>query len=117
MPARIVVVHDEPEFIDQAVKALTRAGWEAVGFSDSMAAVHALDHADKIDLLITRVQLGAHKPHGVSLALMAKSKRPKIKVLFTALPEYEDQVKLLGEFLPLPIDPPQLLEAVERILK
>ena len=117
MPARILVVHDEPEFIDQAVKALRHAGWEAEGFTDSMVAVHALDDPGKIELLITRVQLGPGKPHGVSLAMMAKSKRPKIKVLFTALPEYEEQVQPLGKFLPLPVGTAQLLEAVERLLK
>jgi hypothetical protein len=31
--------------------------------------------------------------------------------------EYEEQVRPLGEFLPLPVATPQLLEAVERLLK
>ena len=117
MPAKIVVVHDEPEFIDEVVTAISRAGWDAVGFSDSMAAVHALDGEHKIELLITRVQFGPGKPHGISLALMAKSKLPKIDVLFTGLPEYEEQARALGEFLPLPVATAQVLEVVERLLR
>ncbi len=104
MPSHIVVVHDEPDFVEQMVETLTAAGWEAAGFSDPMAAIQAFDDADRIDLLITRVRFGPRKPHGISLALMAKIKRPRIKLLFTASPEYEEQARPLGEFLPLPIN-------------
>ncbi len=116
MPARIVVVHDEAEFTDEVVSALLHAGWEAVGFLDPMAALDALGRAHDIELLITRVRFGLGKPHGISLALMARHRRPKIKLLFTALPEYEAEAIKMGAFLPLPIDMPELLTVVAGLL-
>ena len=116
MPARIVVVHDEPEFTDAVVSALLHAGWEAVGFLDPMAALDALGRAHDIELLITRVRFGLGKPHGISLALMARHRRPKIKLIFTALPEYEAEAIKMGAFLPLPIDIPELLTVVDGLL-
>jgi hypothetical protein len=63
VPARIVVVHDDPEFIDITAAALTAAG----------------------------------QPNGVSLALMARTKKPRVKVLFVALPETQEHTAGVGE--------------------
>ena len=116
MPARIVVVHDEAEFTDAVVGALLHAGWGAVGFLDPMAALEALGRAQDIEMLITRMRFGLGRPHGISLALMARHRRPKIKLLFTALPEYEAEAIKMGAFLPLPIDIPELLAVVDGML-
>jgi CheY-like chemotaxis protein len=45
MPARIVVVHDEPEFIDRTVAALRAAGHAVMAFMSSMSAIDALENA------------------------------------------------------------------------
>jgi DNA-binding NtrC family response regulator len=55
MPARIVLVHDDPKFRECAVTALQDAGHEVRAFSGSMEAIDALDGAARIELLITRV--------------------------------------------------------------
>jgi DNA-binding NtrC family response regulator len=116
VPARIVIVHDDPEFAEEVASALKRVGYDAVAFTDSMKALEALDDPKKIELLITRVRFQPGKPNGVSLARMARQKRPRIKILFTALPEFAELVDGLGEFMPLPIELPALMAAVERLL-
>jgi len=116
VPARIVVVHDDPEFAEQVVSALAGLGHDAVAFTDPMKALEALDDPKKIELLITRVRFQPGKPNGVSLARMARQKRPRIKVLFTALPEFAELVDGVGEFMPLPVELPELMAAVERLL-
>jgi DNA-binding NtrC family response regulator len=117
MPARIVVVHDEPEFVDQLSDALRLAGHEVAAFADPMAALDALDAAQVVDVLITRVQFAPGKPNGISLVRMARVKRPGIRVLFTALPEFEGHAAPFGEFMPLPVRVPDVVEAVTRLLK
>jgi DNA-binding NtrC family response regulator len=55
MPARIVVAHDDPEFVEDTVTALWDAGYEVVSFADSMSALDALEAAQHVEMLITRV--------------------------------------------------------------
>jgi hypothetical protein len=52
-----------------------------------MSAIEALEAAQLIEVLITRVIFPEGQPNGVSLALMARVKKPGVKVLFAALPE------------------------------
>ena len=57
MPARIVLVHDDPEFSEPVLAKLRAAGYDVVAFSNSMAAIAVLEHPRLIELLITRVQV------------------------------------------------------------
>jgi len=81
-----------------------------------MAALDALSAAERVDLLITRIGFPPGKPHGISLARMAKSRRPAIRVLFTTRPEFVGHIGDIGEVLPTPIDIPTLLAVAERLL-
>jgi two-component SAPR family response regulator len=117
MPAAIVLVHDDAEFVEQVVTALRSTGREVAVFSDPMAALDALTEAETVELLITRINFPPGKPHGISLALVARGKRPNIKVLFTARPEFADHVEDIGEFLPVPVKTAKLLAAVERLVQ
>lgn len=114
MPASIVVVHDYPEQLDQMVSALKNAGHDVAAFRDPLQAIASL-HQGKV--LITRIEFGPGKPHGISLAQMAQTRRPGIKIVFTALPEYEAEAEELGEFLPLPVNLPELVRTVCRVLE
>ena len=103
MPARIVLVHDDPEFSEPVLAKLRAAGYDVVAFSNSMAAIAVLEHPRLIELLITRVRFPAGTPNGAALARMARLKRPGIKVLFTSFPEVQQHTEGLGEFLARPI--------------
>jgi DNA-binding response OmpR family regulator len=117
MPARVVLVHDDPDFVEQAAAALCQAGYDVAGYSDPMLAISALDAANRIEVLVTRATFGPHKPHGLSLALMARAKRPGVRVLFTARPEFEEHTRGIGQFMPLPVRALDLVAAVRRLLQ
>jgi DNA-binding NtrC family response regulator len=117
MPACIVVVHDDPKFVDQLTAALSIAGYDVAAFVDPMAALIALDAAQSLEVLITRVHFGPGTLNGAALARMARSKRPGIRVLFTALPEWEEYAEGLGKFMPLPVSVPGVVDAVRRMLE
>jgi DNA-binding NtrC family response regulator len=114
MPATIVVVHPDPETLGEISAALRTAGYDVAEFIDPLAAIAALERAR---VLITLAQFGQGRLHGIALAQMAQARRPGIKIVFTALPEYEWEVKGLGEFLPLSVSVPELLETVERLVQ
>lgn len=116
MPARIVVVHDDPEFIKRTVTALLAAGHDVRAFSDTMSATEALRSSQRIEVLITRIVFGVGQPHGVALALIARSRHPSIKVLFVARPELFAHTEGIGEYLPMWTATADIVGAVERML-
>jgi len=117
MPARIVVVYDEPALLEEAVSALGLAGHDPVGFTDTMAALRALDKPQQVSLLITRMRFPAGRPQGLSLARVLKMKRPELKVLFTAQAELAEHAEGIGEFMTLPVSVTDLVATVDRILQ
>ena len=116
MPARIVLVHDDPTFTQSVVEALKTIGHDVVVFDDVLVAWEALREASTIEILVTRVQFGPGRPHGIALAQWARASRPRLRVLFTARPEYAPHAEGIGVFLPMPVEPRTVLEAVRRIL-
>jgi DNA-binding NtrC family response regulator len=116
MPARIVVVHDDEKFTAQLATALRSCGHDVVTFPDPLAAWSALEAAKLIEVLVTRMEYAPGKSNGLALARMARSKRPQIKVLFTAFPEYANHADDLGEFLPMPVSVEDVIEAICRLL-
>jgi DNA-binding NtrC family response regulator len=116
MPARVVVVHDEPELLTELVAAIRLAGHDVAAFVDPMKALDALDVAQRIEVLITRVQFPQGKPNGIALALMARTKRPGIRVVFTARPEFAQATEGLGTFTPAPINVAEVVITVGRLL-
>jgi DNA-binding NtrC family response regulator len=117
MPARIVLVHDEQGYIDELATALRQAGHQVAAFTDPLAAWDALKAAQQVEVLVTRVRFRPGASNGIALARMARSNRPGIRILFTALPEYSAYAEGLGAFMPLPVSVPDVMETVERLLK
>jgi hypothetical protein len=56
MPARVVVVHDECEFVGEVATALRSAGHDVATFTDLLAAWDALKAVQKTEVLVTRMQ-------------------------------------------------------------
>src|ERR1700742_2523808 len=105
MPARIVVVHDDVTFLREIGAGLTEAGQDNRTFEDVSAAWEALREAKSIEVLITRVQFGPGKPHGLALARWARISCPGIRVLFAASSEFRAEAEEVGLFLPMPVAP------------
>ena len=116
MPARVVVIHDDPSFLDPLVAALEAGGHDVIAFESSMTAWDAFRAASKIEILITRIPFGGGQPHGVALAGWARMKRPEVRVIFTALPEFQDAADGVGLFIPVPVEIPRVAEIVTRLL-
>jgi DNA-binding NtrC family response regulator len=114
MPAQVVLVHDDPLFVEEGATALCAAGYEVAAFTDPMLALNALDAARTIELLITRITYPPGKPNGLALARMARTRRPQIRILLMAIPEAERHAKGWGEHLPLPATIAELVEATQR---
>jgi DNA-binding NtrC family response regulator len=117
MPARIVIVHDEPDFADPLTAALKLAGHDVATFMDPTAGWDALDEGRRVEVLVTRVDFSPGKPTGISLARMARYKRPGIRVVFMAPPEFVKHADGLGAFMPMPVDVPDVVHAVSRLLE
>jgi DNA-binding NtrC family response regulator len=116
MPARILVVHDDPEFTECTAAALVAAGHDVSVMTSSMSAIEALNDARQIEVLVTRVVFPDGQPNGVALALMARVKKPGVKVLFAARPETQEHTEGVGEFLAAPADPADIVALIGRML-
>lgn len=112
MPASVVIVHDHPEFSEEATAALRSAGHDVVAFADPFKALEAIEAAHRLRVLVTRVTFPEGKPNGVSLALVARTKRPGLKVVFAANAQWEEHTEGIGELVPHPVDLPKLVETV-----
>jgi hypothetical protein len=113
MPARYVIVHDDPEFTNALSQ---RLGPNVASFSDPTIALMALEAAKNVTFLITRLQFGDRQPIGLSLARLARSRRPDVRVVFTGLPHHRRYARGLGEFIPEPVEASHIGMVVEWLL-
>jgi hypothetical protein len=81
-----------------------------------MEALGALEAAEGIELLITRVTFPEGTPNGVSLARMARMKKPAVGILFIARNENREHTEGVGEFLAVPVTGADLVAMADRIL-
>jgi hypothetical protein len=114
MPARIVIVHDDKAL---TLPLLGRFAPDAVAFQNPMTALTMLQHVRTIEVLICRLQFANQQPIGLSLARMVLRARPAVRVIFTGDPDYRDQVRGLGEFVPEPVTPAYVAMMVEWLSK
>ena len=86
MPARVVVVHDEPEFAGRLVSALRSAGHDVTAFTAPLATWDVVTDLQRVDVLITRVVYPPGQSNGVTLAMKVPN-QPEIHVLLTGGPQ------------------------------
>jgi DNA-binding response OmpR family regulator len=116
MPAQIVLVHDDPAFTEPLSRALVASGFEVMVFPDPLVSLDALEAARRLELLITRVEFPVGHSNGGALALMARHKRPGVKVLLVCRPEYRKDVEDLGEVLATPVTVAEVADAAVRLM-
>jgi hypothetical protein len=95
MPAHVVLVHDDIEFL---------------------MAFDALKGPASVDVLVTRDQFRPGQPPGVALARVAHVGRHALKVIFTAQPETTEYIQDYGRVFPTPVPPDLIVQAVEDLL-
>jgi PleD family two-component response regulator len=111
-----MIVHSEDAFLQRAAAALRSAGHDVAACLDPYDALSIMDGLAPIDVLVTRTFYPEGRPNGISLALMARRKRPGIKIVFTSREEKERFTEGIGELVPHPVSLPALIEAVSRAL-
>lgn len=117
MAAKIVVAHNDHMYSVDLVAALAATGLTDVAhFSDPLIALDQLSHPKQIELLISRIDFGPGKLHGIALARMAKSRRSEIKVILLGEEEHRPYVDGTGELVPLATAPPTLAARVHELV-
>jgi DNA-binding NtrC family response regulator len=116
MPARVVVVLNEPGFADETASALRAQGHDALALADPMTALELLERAERLELLVTSLDFAPGKPNGIALGRMARLKRPGICVLFIGPADLEKHTEGVGTFLTSPVTVPQVVEGVLQML-
>jgi CheY-like chemotaxis protein len=114
--ASIVLADGNLESLNEAACALTGAGYQVVALGNPIAAIEVIEGLPSVELLITQVDFGPNRPHGISIARMAMIRRPNIKVLFIARPEHIRAARAAGDVIAMPFALPDLLEAAEHVL-
>jgi DNA-binding NtrC family response regulator len=117
MPARVVIVLDDPASAEKAVAILKRDGIDAMALAGPMVALDALEGAHHVELLVTSLQFAPGKPHGLALARMARTKRPLLKVMFVGDPGLAQHTAGLGEFMAWPVELTALVRSLIALLE
>ena len=79
----VLVVEDDPELRDLALRLLTELGYRARAVKSGHQALVVLERDEAVDLLFTGIALGGGLD-GIDLAQEARRRRPGLKVLFAA---------------------------------
>ena len=116
MPARVVVVLNEPQLGEEVADSLRKMGYETLAMPDSMVALDALESAALIELLVSSINFPAGKPNGISLALMARVRRPELNVIFLGSPDYAQCSAGLGEIIQTPASAPEIVQHATNLL-
>ena len=116
MPARIVVVHDGANFVEELAERLRAEGHEVATFPDPIAAWDALEAAQSSEVLVTRVTFPPGRSNGMALALMARNKRREIKVVFLTCQDDSEEIRDIGTCLRVIATPDEVADAVKRLL-
>ena len=120
VPARLLVVEDQPEVRELAVSALRRAGHEVFEASDGDEAFARFgERAADVELLLTDVVMPGM--NGRELAERMRARNADLLVVFMSgyTDEILDQESLVGpgaEFLAKPFTPGALVRQVDRLL-
>jgi hypothetical protein len=110
MSARIVVFHDDPEFIDALAEKL---GSDVAWFTDPIRALMALESAKTVAFLVARLQFNDHQPVGLSLARVTKAIRPNVQIILTGSRDQEKFASGIGEFIPEPVEAAHIAMIIE----
>ena len=117
---RILVVDDQPEVRQAAVRLLKALGHTTVEAEQADAALEILEHDDHFDLLFTDIVMPG-RMNGVDLALEVRRRHPALAILFTSgyvEPELIQQHagNLRAELLKKPYGKAELAQMLDRVL-
>jgi CheY-like chemotaxis protein len=109
----VLVVDDDPLVRFVAVQVLAEAGFETIEAGDAAQALDALRSSDRIDVLFTDVRMPGPM-NGFELALVARRKWPKLRVIITSAYFDKSDIPSGTDFLHKPWTAPDLLGRVKQ---
>jgi DNA-binding NtrC family response regulator len=113
MGDRILVFHNDLEYLSSTEAALRAAGFEVVALDDSFQAWELLAGSNqRFDVLVTRTAAAQGAPPGLALARLFRMIRPGAPVVITAAPDNAHFAAGLGEVLLAPVTAQDVVAAV-----
>jgi DNA-binding NtrC family response regulator len=82
MPAQVVIVHEDDAFRSKSAAAVAGQGYSVTAFHDALDAMHALEDARELQVLVTSLHFAEGRSNGFALAGMAKSRKRDSQVIF-----------------------------------
>jgi DNA-binding NtrC family response regulator len=116
VPAPVVVVHQQPDTRQMLVSTVRAVGCEVAGFADPLKALDAIEAGSRARVLVTRLDFGPGKLNGIALARMIRHKGLGVKVVFVGRAEKARYLDSKEAFVPHPVDPNAVADAVRRAL-
>jgi CheY-like chemotaxis protein len=105
---RVLLVETDPDYRDEARRAMEQAGFAVVACGGTIEALAILDGAEAFDTLVSRLLMPPGQPHGIALALMIRhgerGDRRGIRVILYA-ESLDDLPREAVESAPVPIHP------------
>ena len=82
MAKHVLVIEDDEAYGRLVQRMLESAGYIVTTAKDFATAMPIIESAVPLDVLVTDINLPTDTPHGLSIGMMAKSKRPRLGVVF-----------------------------------
>jgi hypothetical protein len=112
----VIVLNDR--ILAEGVAALLKtAGEDATAFTSTTLALSALENAGSIEVLISGLEFPAGQPNGISLANLARARRPNIRIAFVGPEELAQYTAGLGQLISLPASAGKLAGVALALLK
>jgi CheY-like chemotaxis protein len=78
----ILVVEDDKAYEHVLRRMLESAGFRVSTANDFLTALPIIESNEHLDLLLVDINMPSGTPHGLSIGLMAESKRPDLKIIY-----------------------------------
>ncbi len=115
-PRHILVVEDDEPYARLVKRMLESAGFHVTTATNFVAALHVVEDGTHVDLMLADINMPAGTPHGLSIGLMAQSKRGDLRVIYmtgSADPAQIARFAPSAKILRKPFTAPDLLAAVK----
>jgi hypothetical protein len=117
MPAEVVIVHPDSTMALALVSAFQARGRTVTHYADPILAMDGLEQTNLLRLLVTCLEFDDGRSNGQALALMTRSRHPKVKFLFMCARGHDRHVSDLGECIALPADVTSVVDKGEELLQ
>jgi len=120
MTRHVLVVEDDEAYGRVVARMLEAGGFRVTVTKDFIAALRVVEGSEEVDLLLSDINMPTGSPHGLSIGLMAESKRHELKILYMSgsadpsqIARFAPKAKLLRK----PFTARELMDAIHATLE